>query len=238
MLIFSPQWEGLTSVLIAMLCLSLFGAALYLISRLWGDRDTDPKARRNIILLAIGAVLSVSLLWSVLRTPEAQDVTRTGYVNGGDVWKSYKRNGVYQTKRDLFYGRAFSPEYQEGELFPPWGEPGAPRATNYTNRDFKTGETFEVVPESIKTFNDHPREWRHIKGVIPKGTKLRTRRVLFSKTSNPDGIDKIYYIAVFIDGPFAGKSVLLNRISTGDNDSAQSVDSSYLEQVDEEFRAP
>jgi hypothetical protein len=39
-----------------------------------------------------------------------------------------------------------------------------------------------------------------------------------------------YYIAVFIDGPFAGKLVLLNPISVGGFD-AQSYDVEYLRPV-------
>ncbi len=187
------------------------------------------------LVLTLLLIISVALSACV----PVQDVTNGGYFHGEDIWKSYKRNGIYQLKRDLFYGRAFSPEYQdiyyEGELFPPWGEPGEPRASRFVDRDSRTGRSFEVVPESIKAFNNNPKEWPHIKGVIPKGTRLRMWRVLLYKPLNLCPLDRparIYYIAVLMDGPFADRSVLLNRISAGGIFDVNSVDSSYLEQVD------
>jgi hypothetical protein len=65
----------------------------------------------------------------------------------------------------------------------------------------------------------------------PAGTTLRMARVLFRHDWSPDGTDYLYYIALFVDGPLAGKPALLDRISTW-GFLSQSVNGDYLEQVD------
>jgi hypothetical protein len=90
-----------------------------------------------------------------------------------------------------------------------------------------TTEHIDLVPESIAAYNADPGGWGGIDGVIPKGTRLRMTRVIFVQTIS---VHHYYYIAVFIDGPFAGKLVLLNSISVGGFD-AQSYDVEYLRPV-------
>ena len=125
----------------------------------------------------------------------------------------------------------FYRERDEDELFPPWAEPGEPRATRFFDEwNPKTRESVDLIPESIRAFNGDQPNWRRIKGVIPKGTKFKMARVAFRQFVDSHAL---YYIAIFVDGPFAGTAVVLNRISSpGDYASAQSYDSNYVEPVD------
>lgn len=183
-----------------------------------------------VALSPIGQVLIFGVMMTVMSIiySDTEDVTTLDTFRGEDIWKSYKRDGIYQLKRDLLYGKLFAPQVDEHELFPPWGEPDFPPFTHYSEWDSHTLQTVEVMPKSIKEFHDEPTKWGRIKGVIPKGTKLRMVRVIFRQTID---YHDFYYIAVFVDGPFVGQPVLLNTISKDDYSRTKSYDSNYLEQV-------
>lgn len=169
------------------------------------------------LLEAVGSIIAA----------DTEDVTALDTFHGEDIWKSYKRDGIYQLKRNLLYGKVFELNRDEYELFPPWNEHehGASRMGKWNS---ETGETVDFIPESIEAYNSDPAKWVDIKGVIPKGTKLRMAHVIFEQTIDTH---EFYYIAIFVDGPFAGKPVLLTRMSTNGFFSAQSYNSYYLEQV-------
>lgn len=167
---------------------------------------------------------AVARAMSILPTMGTKDVTSLDTFQGQVIWKSYKRDGLYQLKRDLLYGKLFYPERDEYELFPPWAEPGAPVFTHYSEWDSKTGKNVEVMPKSIEEFNADPTKWGRVKGVIPKRTKIKMARVIFKQYFDSH---RFYYIAIFVDGPFAGRPVLLNAILA----AKEHYDSECLEEV-------
>jgi hypothetical protein len=157
-----------------------------------------------------------------------QEVTAVDTVQGQGIWRSYKRDGIYELQRNLLFGKLFEPGRGENELFPSWGEPGAAKGRRlYAMWVPGTTEHIDLVPESIAAYNADRGGWGGIDGVVPKGTRLRMTSVIFVQTIS---VHHYYYIAVFIDGPFAGKLVLLNPISVGGFD-AQSYDVEYLRPV-------
>lgn len=159
-----------------------------------------------------------------------KDVTALDTFQGQNIWKSYKRDGVYQLKRDLLYGKVFDPGRDEYELFPPWAEQGTHGNKQHPEWDSKTGTAVQGTPMSFKEFHADPTKWgKRIKGVVSKGTKLKMERVIFEQNLNTHDF---YYIGVFLDGPFVGKRVLLNVISMPEGIGvARAYDSDYLEQV-------
>lgn len=175
-------------------------------------------------------VITYSLmeLFGSIMASDTEDVTALETFRGEDIWKSYRRDGIYQLKRSLLYGKVFYSIRDEYELFSPWAEPGAPKASRYAEWNAKKREAVDLIPETIKAFTDDPAKWDRIKGVIPKGTKLKMARVIFEQTFDAH---YFWYIAVFVDGPFADKPVLLNRLSKDGHSTAQSYNSDYLEQA-------
>jgi TPR repeat protein len=185
-----------------------------------------PEATNAMLDHALSAMaLSLTVGALSVAVHRDQDVTAMDTVQGQDIWRSYKRDGIYELQRNLLFGKIFEPGRDENELFPPWSEPGAAKGRRlYAMWVPGTTEHIDLVPESIAAYNADPGGWGGIDGVIPKGTRLRMTRVIFAQTIS---VHHYYYIAVFIDGPFAGKLVLLNPISVGGFD-AQSYDVEYL----------
>lgn len=188
-----------------------------------------PEANNAVLDHALSAMaLSLTVGALSIAVHRDQDVTAMETVQGQDIWRSYKRDGIYELQRNLLFGKIFEVGRDENELFPPWGEPGAAKGRRvYAMWVPGTTDHIDLVPESIAAYNADPGGWGGIDGVIPKGTRLRMTRVIFVQTIS---VHQYYYFAAFIDGPFAGKLVLLNPISIGGFD-AQSYDVEYLRPV-------
>ena len=179
----------------------------------------------------IGQTVTYSIMSVVISiiARDKQDITAQDEFQKAKIWKSYKRNGVYQLKRDLFYGKIeYTSLSKNNELFPPWGEPGKKPFTRYMSRDEKTHRNIDLNPESIYIYNQNPSQWEHIKGVVTKGTRLKLTQVVYEKSID---FQDFYYIAKVINGSFEGESVILNSISLGRYCEARSIDSEYLDEI-------
>lgn len=137
---------------------------------------------------------------------DTSDITKLSNYKGEDIWKYYQRNGIYRLKRELLFGKVFTIKARkEYELLPPCAEPGEPKATCLLHR----------MPKSISEYKSDPKKWQNIKGVVPKGTLLEMKKVIFEQFID---IHYFCYIGVFIDGPYKGEPVILGQCGKqGDN---------------------
>ncbi len=159
----------------------------------------------EIIAFSLGEMVSYHTQYLYTRDENSvgwKDVTYQETFRGEAIWKGYKRGEIYQLKRNIFYA-----QFHENYLCPPWAEPGAPKikATLFAKLFSDPTHYINSIPKSIKAFNADPAKWPSIKGVIPQGTKLMMRRVIFQSLCPHD---VFHYVALFIDGPFAGKKKL------------------------------
>jgi hypothetical protein len=175
-----------------------------------------------------------ALVLSISGCTYEKDVTALDTFRGQNIWKSYKRNAIYQLKEDLFYGLT-SPASGIHELIPPYGSPATIALhARHSYRDVawqydpKTHKTIEIIPKTIEDFNLNPARFENIKGVVPRGVRLRMQRVTTYYHSAPWDL---HYVGVFMDGPFAGKPVNLDVISEGSRQEAKGVDPDFLEEV-------
>jgi hypothetical protein len=112
-------------------------------------------------------------------TSRQQDITSEDVYQGEALWMSYRRDAVYELKRDLFYGKKYSNGLGLDDLIKP-------------------GDGLNTIPMSIESYLANPAGWTAIKGVVPAGTKLRVSRVLYIADLN---LHDFYYVGLFVDGP-------------------------------------
>jgi hypothetical protein len=191
------------------------------------------KNRRLFIIVAVLVLLGISsgcatlsaigltgvVLVGQTLVSDTEDVTAMDSFQGVDIWKSYARNQVYQLKHDLFYGKVFITTFDEDELILP--------KSGFFGWDSETGQPV-AVPGSIEAYKADPKKWVPIKGIIPSGTRLKMERVIYNQDINTH---EYYYFAVFVDGPIAGKSILLNSISINKGSGGSYVNPDLLERL-------
>src|SRR5207253_1354902 len=85
-----------------------------------------PEATNAMLDHALSAMaLSATVGALSVAVHRDQDVTAMEAVEGQNIWRSYKRDAIYELQRNLLFGKIFEPGRDDNELFPPWGEAGA-----------------------------------------------------------------------------------------------------------------
>jgi len=155
--------------------------------------------RRSINSTLSSAVACTVLATLVNACTVVRDVPKTGLP---------AENQIHVLKRDLFFGRMFFRD-REPEIFPPWSEPGYARATRFGEWNNQTRQTIDLLPSSIAEYRINPGKWPRVIGVVPTGTRFKLARVTVEQEFE---YHAYYYYGEFLDGPYAGKTVLLNDI--------------------------